>query len=569
MARISRKKGIESSNPAKDAGIFHTGIYLRLSVEDNGKKDADSMENQKNLLMEYISARPYLVLTDIYIDNGFTGTDFERPEFHRMLKDAKDGKINCIVVKDLSRLGRNYVEAGDFIEKVFPFLGIRFIAVNDNYDSNSLNSSDELGASLKNVVNDVYAKDISRKVGTAMKQKRLRGEYIGNYAPYGYLKDPQNKNHLIIDPEIAPIVVEIFEMRARGDGINTIARSLNERDVPSPGRLRYERGIITNNNKKGSNLPWNRHVLSDLLRNVVYIGNLAQGRSSSCLYKGIPFHWTDESEWDLVENTHEPIISMELWVSVQEVTDKNSRAAKETHGKYAKLPKRENPYGALLRCADCGRVIKQVHSYSTSKRRGTSIYYNYKCPENIELGDTACPKKNIRAADLDEAVLATIRTQMEVFMDTQKILKGLIAQEKEKAKQFAPLKQIQDIQKEIERRQGLCLSIYTDLKEGILSQDKYFYAKKRYQEEIAALEKELSELQSIRDKTMETALGEKKWDRLISKYYKAEKLDSAMLKAMVKEIKLYADNSIYIEFRYMNEFEELLRECERIRKEVA
>lgn len=569
MARVSRKRGTEKAEGFKEAGIYHTGIYLRLSVEDNGKKDADSMENQKNLLMEYVSARPYLMLTDIYMDNGFTGTDFERPEFNRMLQDARDGRINCIVVKDLSRLGRNYVEAGDFIEKVFPFLGIRFIAVNDHYDSDSLTSGDELGASLKNVVNDVYAKDISRKVGTAMKQKRLRGEYIGNYAPYGYLKDPKDKNHLIIDQEIAPIVVEIFELRARGNGINTIARILNERDIPSPGRLRYERGIITNNNKKGSGLLWSRHVLSDLLKNVVYIGNLAQGRSASCLYKGIPFHWTEESEWDLVENTHEAIISPELWKRVQEVTDRKSREAKESHGKYAGLPKRENPYGSLLRCADCGRVIKQVHAYNTSKRSGTSIYYNYKCPENIELGDTACPKKNIRAADLDEAVLATIRKQMEIFMDTQKILKELIAQEKETAKQEAPIARVKDIQKEIDRRKGLCTALYTDLKEGILTQDEYFYAKMRYQEEIDSLEKELQELKSIRGKASEAAQGEKKWEQLISKYYKAQTLNPAMMEAIVKEIKLYADNSISIEFRYMNEFEELLQECERIRREVA
>ncbi|WP_300563440.1 recombinase family protein [uncultured Acetatifactor sp.] len=569
MARVSRKRGIEKAEGFKEAGIYHTGIYLRLSVEDNGKKDADSMENQKNLLMEYVSARPYLMLTDIYMDNGFTGTDFERPEFNRMLQDARNGRINCIVVKDLSRLGRNYVEAGDYIEKVFPFLGIRFIAVNDHYDSDSLTSGDELGASLKNVVNDVYTKDISRKVGTAMKQKRLRGEYIGNYAPYGYLKDPQDKNHLIIDQEIAPIVVEIFELRARGNGINTIARILNERDIPSPGRLRYERGIITNNNKKGSGLLWSRHVLSDLLKNVVYIGNLAQGRSASCLYKGIPFHWTEESEWDLVENTHEAIISPELWKRVQEVTARKSREAKESHGKYADLPKRENPYGSLLRCADCGRVIKQVHAYNTSKRNGTSVYYNYKCPENIELGDMACPKKNIRAADLDEAVLATIRKQMEIFMDTQKILKELIAQEKETAKQEAPIARVKDIQKEIDRRKGLCTALYTDLKEGILTQDEYFYAKMRYQEEIDSLEKELQELKSIRGKASEVVQGEKKWEQLISKYYKAQTLNTAMMEAIVKEIKLYADNSISIEFRYMNEFEELLQECERIRREVA
>lgn len=216
-----------------------------------------------------------------------------------------------------------------------------------------------------------------------MKAKRLRGEYIGNYAPYGYLKDPKNRNHLIIDPEIAPFVVEIFEMRAEGLGITAIARRLNERDVPSPGRLRYERGILTNNNKAGSGLLWNRHVLTDLLKNVAYIGNLEQGRSTSCLYKGVAFHWTEKSEWDLAVGTHEPVITCELWERVQTVNEKKAREAKNTYGKYAGLPKRENPYGSLLRCADCGRVIKQVHSYSTSKKSGTSIYYNYKCPEML------------------------------------------------------------------------------------------------------------------------------------------------------------------------------------------
>ena len=197
------------------------------------------------------------------------------------------------------------------------------------------------------------------------------------------------------------------------------------------------------------------------------------------------------------------------------------------------------------------------------------VYYNYKCPENIELGRLACPKKNIRAADLDEAVLATIRKQMEIFMDTQKILKELIAQEKETAKQEAPISRVKDIQKEIDRRKGLCTALYTDLKEGILTQDEYFYAKMRYQEEIDSLEKELQELKSIRGKASEVVQGEKKWEQLISKYYKAQTLNPAMMEAIVKEIKLYADNSISIEFRYMNEFEELLQECERIRREVA
>ena len=569
MARISRKNGINGQIVDTGKDIFRTAIYLRLSVEDNGKKDADSLENQRELLLSYVADRPYLELVEIYEDNGFTGTDFERPDFQRMLEDAQKGKINCIVVKDLSRLGRNYVEAGNYLEKVFPFLNIRFIAVNDNYDSVSLTSGEQLGASLKNVVNDIYAKDISRKSGSALKMKRVKGEYIGNYAPFGYLKDPKDKNHLIIDPEAAPIVEKIFVMRSEGLGVGTIIRILNEKGYPSPGRLRYERGIITNNNKKGKGLLWNRHVLTDLLYNIAYIGHLAQGKSSSCLHKGIPFHWTDPSEWDIAENTHEPIIRMELWEQVQKVNQSLSKAAKSTQGKYSDLPKRENPYGDLLRCADCGRVIKQVRSYSTSKKRGTQSYYTYKCSGYIELGETSCPKRIMRAADLDTAVLETIHKQMEVFLDTQRVLHQLTAMEKEKAKQAIPFGRLQKLQAEITRKRKMIASLYVDFKDGILSQDEYLYAKETYQSELEKIEQEERELKSVHEKADSINVGERKWMKLIDQYYNAESLTKDMVKAFVKEVKLYDDNSISIEFRYRNEFEELMQECERIRREVA
>ena len=569
MARISRKNGINGQIVDTGKDIFRTAIYLRLSVEDNGKKDADSLENQRELLLSYVADRPYLELVEIYEDNGFTGTDFERPDFQRMLEDAQKGKINCIVVKDLSRLGRNYVEAGNYLEKVFPFLNIRFIAVNDNYDSVSLTSGEQLGATLKNVVNDIYAKDISRKSGSALKMKRVKGEYIGNYAPYGYLKDPKDKNHLIVDPEAAPIVEEIFVMRSEGLGVGTIIRILNEKGYPSPGRLRYERGIITNNNKKGKGLLWNRHVLTDLLYNIAYIGHLAQGKSSSCLHKGIPFHWTDPSEWDIAENTHEPIIRMELWEQVQKVNQSLSKAAKSTQGKYSVLPKRENPYGDLLRCADCGRVIKQVRSYSTSKKRGTQSYYTYKCSGYIELGETSCPKRIMRAADLDTAVLETIHKPMEVFLDTQRVLHQLTAMEKEKAKQAIPFGRLQKLQAEITRKRKMIASLYVDFKDGILSQDEYLYAKETYQSELEKIEQEERELKSVHEKADSINVGERKWMKLIDRYYNAESLTKDMVKAFVKEVKLYDDNSISIEFRYRNEFEELMQECERIRREVA
>ena len=362
---------------------------------------------------------------------------------------------------------------------------------------------------------------------------------------------------------------EIFMMRSEGLGVGTIIRILNEKGYPSPGRLRYERGIITNNNKKGKELLWNRHVLTDMLYNIAYIGHLAQGKSSSCLHKGIPFHWTDPSEWDIAENTHEPIVRMELWEQVQKVNQSLSKAAKSTQGKYSNLPKRENPYGDLLRCADCGRVIKQVRSYSKSKKRGTQSYYTYKCSGFVELGEASCPKRSIRAADLDTAVLETIRKQMEVFLDTQRVLHQLIALEKEKVKRDIPSSQLQKLQAEIAKKRNMTASLYTDYRDGVLSQDEYLYAKETYQAELEQMEREERELRSMREKAASVSEGERKWVKLIDRYYHAKNLTKDMVKAFVKEIKLCDDNSISIEFRYMNEFEELLKECERIRKEVA
>ena len=282
------------------------------------------------MIKKYVAEKPYLFPVGLYVDNGYTGTDFDRPEFNRMMDDVRAGIVDCVVIKDLSRLGRNYVEAGEFIDKVCPFLGLRLISINDGFDTADISAGGDLGVSLKNVINDIYAKDISRKASSVLKAKRLRGEYIGNYAPYGYIKSPENKNQLIIDPDVAPIVIEIFQMRASGMGIERIANKLNELGYPSPGRLRYERGIITNNNKQGEKLLWKRHVLNDILRNVAYIGNLAQGRSRSSLYKGIAFHRVEKSQWDVVENTHEPIISQDLWQAVQAVNEKHANLAKQT-----------------------------------------------------------------------------------------------------------------------------------------------------------------------------------------------------------------------------------------------
>lgn len=295
MARTSHKQqnpSLSQSYSEKTA-LYNVAIYARLSVEDNGK-NSDSIESQISYLEDYIAKDPTMRKAAVFIDNGFTGTNFMRPEFQRMIDTARLGKINCVVVKDLSRLGRNYVETGEFLEKVCPFIGLRFIAVNDNYDSEALTSNSGLAASLSNIINDFYAKDISRKVFSALRTKMENGEYIGAWEKYGYLKDSDNKNRLIVNPETAPVVQQIFLWRSEGMSYMGINRKLNEMDIPSPGQYKADRGIVTNNNQKERKILWNKHIITDILKDITYIGHMAQRKTTQCLHKGISYSRVNE-----------------------------------------------------------------------------------------------------------------------------------------------------------------------------------------------------------------------------------------------------------------------------------
>ena len=566
MARVSRKKG--KAVPARrEAAIFPTAIYVRLSVEDNGKSESESLENQRELLEQYVKSNPELALADVYEDNGFTGTDFSRPAFQRMLEDAQKGKITCIVVKDLSRLGRNYVEAGNYLEKVFPFLGVRFIAVNDQYDSQQQAPGEDLGVNLKNLINDIYAKDISRKTGSALKEKRRRGEFMGSYAPYGYVKDPRNKNHLLVDREVAPFVVEIFQMRASGMGIGTILRRLNERGIPSPGKLRLDRGILTNYNKKGKGLLWNRHVLKTTLENVAYLGHLAQGKGESALYRGIPFHSTSPAEWDYAVNTHEAIIPWELWQQVQKVNEEHARKAKAAHGKYDSIPKRENPYGALLRCGHCGRVMKQVCAYNTTERSGTQRYYTYKCSLREEAGESVCACQGIRAADLDSIVLELLRKQIDTMLDAQKVLQERKALEQTKIDQMNLPKQLARLRNELDRRRKSSVSLYTDFKENLLTKEEYLYGKETYQREISGMEQEIKQLEEILHKVEVFDQERQVWQTLTEKYGSASRVTKEIVRDLIEKLWI-EDGQVTVKFRYRDELEELLHAAQT-RKEVV
>lgn len=566
MARVSRKKQNNPTTPADTpVRIWKTALYVRLSVEDNGK-DSDSVENQTTLLEDYVANHPNLKKVALFVDNGYTGTDFLRPEFNRMMEAVQAEIVDCIIVKDLSRLGRNYIETSQFIEKICPFYNLRFIAVNDSYDTATVTSEGQLSASLQNIVNDYYAKDISRKVTSALQAKMERGDYIGNYAPHGYRKDPENKNHLLIDPETSPVIRQIFEMRAEGISYMGICKKLNDAGIPSPGQHKLNQGIETNNNKKKRTVLWNKHKITEILKDIVYIGHLAQKKGSQCLYGGIPYHITSEDEWIVVKNTHEPLISEELFERVQQINSVALERQKANTGKYDHLPKEKNIYGKKFTCADCGSIMKLHRSISTKKDK---VYFTFKCPTYAEHGSRACSDIKMRKSDLDEAVFTFIKSQMDVFIDMENTLRRLLAMKKAKLKQNNTQQEIKSLRQKLAHKQSILSGMYVDLKEGLLSQEDYGHHREIITADIKALELKLSEVESAKSETEEQLTGEMKWKFMIQRFYDATEMTAEMADAFIETMKLHKDGSLEIKLSYMDEFIALTTTCERLRKEVA
>lgn len=564
---MARKKRVHASpmRPEIQGALWVAGLYGRLSVLDNGKVDGEPIESQIAIIEQYVAGHPELKIVERYIDNGYTGTNFDRPNWERMMADVKSGRINCIIVKDLSRLGRNYIETGRFLERICPKLGIRFISVNDNYDTAEIKSQDEFAASLKNIVNDYYAKDISLKSGSALKAKRQRGEYIGSYAPHGYLKDPSNKNHLIINPETAPVIQQIYQWRAEGLGYGTITRMLNERGIPSPGRYRFEHGIVTNNNKKGSSLLWNRHALTDILRNIVYIGHLAQGKCTASLARGIPVHRTLESEWDIAYHTHDPIITEELFNQVQEINRSRADAYNANYGACSHLPKGDNPYRERLVCADCGTQMKLYRNLSKNHKKA---YFTYICPTYEEHQELRCTKKTIRSNALDAMVLKTLKIQMELFCDAQQVLERL-SKKQPKFPAHTEENELQQLEQQVKRKQGYATSLYADYRTGLLTREEYTFARGKYQEEVAALQGRISQLQERLTLTSQVSDCAKSWMALIEQYKSAEIVSRELVTAFISEIRLSADGSIKVSFLFQDELSRIRAHCKAVESEVA
>ncbi len=569
MARKSRKAaapGEKAQGAAQEMKVYRTAAYARLSVEDSKNPDCDTIENQLSLVRDYIASRPYLTQTAEYIDNGVSGTRFDRPEFTRMVNDMRAGEIDCIVVKDLSRLGRNYLETGDYLEKIFPFFGIRFIAVTDGYDSTASSAADDgLIVPLKNLINEAYAKDMSKKISTAIDIKQRQGKFIGCRAPYGYRKSPEDKNQLIVDREVSGIVVRIFECKAAGMGNGAIARMLNEEGIASPMRYKYEKGLTKN--KRYADGLWNDSTIAAIILNPVYIGDMEQGIQKEAMYMGIKKYKPQKSERIYVAGTHEPIVSRELYNEVQELVEERKQRIIADRKKYGSVAKRENKFSHIIFCGDCGGRLgfhRHVKKYPSGK---IHVYYDYFCPNSESYGEKFCKRKRIKMQDLEEAAGAALRIHINLFLDTKEVLQNLNRTAQAKQIKDGYRRQMAETRNRMERAQSMNSSLYSDYADGLLNERDYLYAKRKYVKEAEEMAQKLSELAAVQA-TYEAEYAGGGMAETIGRYADFQELSSEIVHTLVKRIVFFGEGRVEIEYTFADEMKEFVELAESRKGEV-
>lgn len=541
MARKSRKN-IASPLPVQTSGmkIWRAGLYVRLSVEDNGSR-GDSLETQQQIMEAHLALCPDIEIVEVYIDNGISGRTFERPAFQMMLADVETGKIGCVVVKDLSRLGRNAIDSGYYLEKYFPLHHVRFISVNDQYDSECAdNSGSQIALPLKNLMNEAYAADISRKVRTQQNQAMRAGEFVGSRPPYGYRKDPDNCHRLLVNEDTAPVVRQIFQWAADGTALNAIVKRLNETGVPTPSHYLASIGLISHEKLIGSG-KWQSRTVGKILADQVYTGDMVQGKTRSVRRKQSP---TPQEDWIVVQDTHEPLISRELFEQAQAARSKT--AAKYVQNEKASFT--PNIFRGRIFCGHCGKALH---------RQKSRDQYFFRCISNDRIGPGTCPG-DIRVLpedDLIATVLTIVRKEAAVIMGAGYRLK----QNDETFALKADLKkQISLLCQEIERDRKYLISLYENYVSGILYKAEYTELKTGYEQKIRAAtvrSQQLSERKRNLEKNLNDYIELADW---LASANGNMTLTSDLIDRLVDRIVVYSALEIAVYFKFKDEFGEVL-----------
>ena len=544
MSRTKNRGFQQSFSPSYTIRRWRLGEYIRLSKEDlkKGKDDSNSVKNQRDLLNDFYQKHiEEFESVSEYVDDGHTGTDANREDFQRLLADVMSGKINCVVVKDLSRFARNYSDAGSLIDNLFVQMGVRFISLAENVDSfTNPDSVSNIIVPITNVMNDNYCYQTSKKIRQVFDYKRRNGQYIGAFAPYGYIKHPKDKHKLIVDPDAAETVKLIFSLFLQGTSKRAIALHLNEHGVPSPSAYKLLKGLPVST--RGYDEPmWGGRMIHAILTNPTYTGDLAQGRSRVKSYKVHQIETVPREEWVEVAGTHEAIINYETFDKVQALLKRDTRTSPE--GRKVHL------FSGFLKCADCGRAVTRCVS------KNNHVYYA--CSTYKNRSRTACTMHSIKHERLEAAVLFGIQYQVHLAVSYSEAITRINSAPTKKSQSFRLDELIATKEKELAKITRYKQSLYQDWKDGEITQQDYRSMKADYERQVAALSDVLERLTAERAELANGVDNEHPALVAFMKYQNIDKLTREALIDLVDHIKVYENGNISVKCKFADEFRKI------------
>ncbi len=525
-------------NNSLNVKVYNTGLYLRLSCEDEGSGQSMSIQNQKDYLLNYILERGWNIV-DIYIDDGYSGLNFDRPAFKRMIADIESKKIDLVITKDLSRLGRDYIDTGYYIERYFPQKGIRYIALSDGIDTFEQSANNDM-TPFKSVLNDMYAKDISKKIRTVMDTKRVNGQFIGAFAPFGYSKDPNDKNKLIVDNCASEIVQRIYRMYLDGYSMTSIANILTHEGIPTPTEYKRTVQKLSYVNVNIKYHVWRIETVKSILSNPTYIGNMAQHRSEKVSYKMNKFKKIPRQDWIVAENTHNPIVKKEDYEAVQERLKQKAQL-------FYKTERENHLLGGIVFCGDC-------HMPMTFRRSGSKKEFICICSGYSRFGKEKCQRNTIKESVLNEYVLNHLRevstqaiknkTLFCQAFDTDKSLEQ--RKEENQGEKAAILARLEEIKRIIK-------SLYEDKVKGIVSETDFLDMSSAFNAEKEVLADKLqtmeSTIQTEKSKNPEQVLD------LIHQIISFDTVSPILIGQLIEKVEIYKSNKIAISYKFCNPFD--------------
>jgi len=523
------------------------GIYCRLSSDDGDNAESDSITNQRELINYHLKNKHDFKIIDYYVDDGFSGTSFNRPGFKRMVADLANGKINTIIVKDLSRFGRNYIEVGNYLEHIFPLYNVRFISVNDNIDSyEDPKSINNVVVPFKNIMNDEYARDISNKVKSVLLTKSKNGEFVGGTTPYGYKKDSNNIHKLVIEESEAKNVRLIYKKALNGEGILKICKYLNNNHILCRKEIqrRNKYSISLEDREVETKYHWSKTTVTNILTNETYIGNLVYNRTGSISYKNHKQVSKPKEEWIIVKNTHEGIVDIKDFEKVGELIGERRCNRKK--------PSQPSIFGWKIKCADCGHAMCKMEDF-----RGTRTCSHFYC-RNYKTQSNVCSPHKIKTIDLNNQVLETILHQVKMVLNLEKTINKLKQDGIGSNYEQQYFNSVKKLNNDIDKLKRLKKLSYEDWKFQKISKEEFLMYSKDYDNRIESCNNEIRALENVYLENIKNFKKDDYWIEHFRRNKKVKALNKDVINELIECIYVYEGGNITIKFKYQDEYEKAI-----------